>query len=229
MKSKSSCSQLIKLSKRLQNIVNLVDENVSDVVDIGCDHGKVIANLLYNKICKFGYATDISKPSLNKCEDLLKSLNLSNYKCVFCDGMQGLQDVKKFNTVIIAGMGGKEIIKILTENSVPIKNLILSPQKDVVEVRKFLNGFGFKIVYDIVIKEDNKFYTIIKAVKGKQKHTINQLYFGKIMLKQPNCEYKQLVNLELLKLEKIKQVHKLNSNQEHYHKFLKNQVKKFKI
>ena len=66
-----------KLSNRLKAIVKFVDKKDS-IVDVGCDHGKVLAELAKNK-AEFLVATDISEPSVKKAEALLTELNFKNF------------------------------------------------------------------------------------------------------------------------------------------------------
>ncbi len=64
---------MIKLSKRLNKIAELVDFGDS-VIDVGTDHGYVPNFLCENKISSDIIATDISKNSLEKSIELTREL-----------------------------------------------------------------------------------------------------------------------------------------------------------
>jgi tRNA (adenine22-N1)-methyltransferase len=70
------------------------------------------------------------------------------------------------DTITITGMGGPLICRILADGRAvarSAKELILSPQSDVPEVRRFLLGHGFIITDETMVREDGKYYVIIKA------------------------------------------------------------------
>lgn len=109
----------------------------------------------------------------------------------------------KIEQVIIAGMGGFEIIKILnTEEAGKYNNFILQPQKNVVKVRKYLQNNGFKIVRDEIAQEDKMFYFILNAVRTKLPTPINtfELYFG---FPKNTQTFKNYLNFKLQKCLEI--------------------------
>lgn len=168
----------MKLDKRLKSICDLVvKENV--VADVGTDHGKVVTKLFLDNKIEFAYVTDISKPSVLKAKRLLEDSNIDNskYQIVVTDGLQNI-DTKHIDLVLIAGMGGLEIIKILQKNNIDVDKFILAPNNNVIATRKYLNKNKYKILTDFVVQENKKYYNIIKVEKGKQKLTNLQLYFG---------------------------------------------------
>lgn len=168
----------MKLSLRLNKICELVD-NVDTIADVGCDHGKVIAQLFLDNKIKYAYLSDISAPSVNKAKELLEELNIdkNHYEIIVSDGFKDYK-ANNIDLAIIAGMGGLEIKKILEENTVNISSLILGPNNNDVLLRKYLINNGYKIVADFVVKDMKKYYNIIKVVKGKCRPPILYQYFG---------------------------------------------------
>jgi len=166
----------IKLSKRLIKIASIVKGDT--ICDVGCDHGKLSYYLLKNNLCKFAYVSDISKPSLEKAEKLL-SLEKMPFKSIHCDGLLGFKGIS-IDECIIAGMGGDEIIKIISNSPIEINSFILSPQHNILEVKEFMLKNNYEIIYDKIIKDGHKFYSILKCIKGKlQEYSIENMYFGK--------------------------------------------------
>ena len=82
------------LSYRLNEIVKLCGK-AKRVADVGCDHGKVLAELAKNK-AEFLIATDISEPSVKKAEQLLTQLNFKNFSVRVGDGCQTLTNKHLF-------------------------------------------------------------------------------------------------------------------------------------
>lgn len=153
---------MIKLSKRLNKIAELVDFGAS-VIDVGTDHGYVPNFLCENKISSDVIATDISKNSLQKSIDLTKELG--NEKYIRNILANGIVDEKRDN-IIIAGLGGIQIAEIIN-NSIEIaksaKKLILQPMQKTQILRRELNNMGFKIIDEYMIYEDDRYFEIIIA------------------------------------------------------------------
>ena len=75
-------------------------------------------------------------------------------------------------------MGGILINRILTEGMKQAKaadELILSPHSEVGDVRAFLLKNGWRIEAEDMVKEDGKFYTVIKAIKQEYDETDDDL------------------------------------------------------
>ena len=208
---------MINLSKRLLSIANVVSGNV--IADVGCDHGKLAFYLLETKKCNFAYVSDISKPSLDKAISLLTSKNLS-FRAICTNGLKDYNSIDNIDECVISGMGGFEIIKIISNSPININTYILSPQHNIIDVKKFMIENNYFITYDKVIKDENKFYNIIKCEKTNVAKKFNEfdLYFGKnnfegslsdfedylIYLKNKNIKLKNCVSEECKKeIEKI--------------------------
>ncbi|WP_295149829.1 class I SAM-dependent methyltransferase [uncultured Peptoniphilus sp.] len=153
---------MIKLSKRLNKIAELVDFGAS-VIDVGTDHGYVPNFLCENKISSDIIATDISKNSLEKSIELTRELG--NEKFVRNILANGIVDENRDN-IIIAGLGGIQIAEIIA-NSIDIakssKKLILQPMQKTNILRRELNNMGFEIFDEEIIYEDERYFEIILA------------------------------------------------------------------
>lgn len=154
---------MIKLSKRLRAIVNFCDKN-KIIADIGTDHG-FVPNFLYEEdINRKIIATDISLNSLNKAIEFTELRgNKGKIEHIVCNGLEKIPQVDQ---IIIAGMGGILISKILDrdfEKARQAEKLILQPMQQVDYLRKFLYDKGFKILDEKIVFEDNKFFHIIVA------------------------------------------------------------------
>lgn len=150
--------------------------------DVGCDHGYCTKYMLDNGLCDTAYISDISSKSLSKAERLLPEY-ISCGKCisVCCDGLQGFKTLPE--QVLIAGLGGEEIIKILSVG-IP-KKFVFQPMKNAPQLRVFLISNGCKILNDDIF-EDGKYYFIIKGENyGGDKYSAMELEFGRDSFKNP--------------------------------------------
>ena len=166
------------LSKRLTYILSRIPRG-GKVVDVGTDHGKIPYELLRRDICDEVIAVDISAPSLKKAENLLLTGGFEGrYRCVVGDGLRPLVG-ENFDTVVIAGMGGMEIISILDEtNRANANRYILSPHHDSEALRRYLVSHGYAINKDVTIS-DGKFYDVIETEIGQDFLSEDEYKFGR--------------------------------------------------
>ncbi len=131
--------------------------------DIGCDHGFCTRYMLQSGMCERAVATDISDKCLQKARTLLAAYAAEG-KCSFIctDGLDG---VAGCDEVLIAGMGGEEIAKMLDRCYIPEK-FILQPMHNVSKVRACLLSHGAEITQDTVFNADGFYYVLIKGRAG---------------------------------------------------------------
>lgn len=186
---------------RIDIICSYIDKCKS-FADVGCDHGFCTERTLAEGKCQSAVITDISAKCLAKAEKLLaRYVDSGVCRSVCCDGLSGVDD--GVEQVLIAGMGGEEIIKILSRGFIPQK-FILQPMNHAPKVRKFLIDSGCKITADDLFRDD-KFYFIIKGERsgGEENYSEEQLYFGRDSLK--NSVLKEYAKTELEKKERYLQ------------------------
>ena len=155
-----------------------------DVADIGADHGYLAELLSRNEKIKKIYATDISQKCLDKTNELVARCDLKKIETKLGDGLDAIDSAK---ISIIAGMGGYEIINMLSNQNITKNSnrkceiFILQPSKNVAELREFLIDKNYAIVRDFMVKSAGKFYPIIVADLSKQitlEKDVFNLYFG---------------------------------------------------
>lgn len=160
----------MELSKRLKAIVDMVTIG-SRTADVGCDHGFVSIYLYENKIAPKVYAMDLREGPLQRAREHIEEKGFSDYiETRLSDGLEALA-AGEAETLICAGMGGRLMAEILSkghEKAAMMRELILQPQSELRYFRWFLRQSGFVIVKEDIIKEDGKFYPIIKAVYGSE-------------------------------------------------------------
>ena len=179
----------ILLSKRMQMVAGMVSKgNVT--ADIGCDHGFVSIYLVEQGICPKVIAMDVNEGPLLRAKEHIAERGLES--CIdvrLSDGIDKLQD-KEAESIIIAGMGGKLVMKILSAHMDKVRNLkevILQPQSDLHLVRQFLAENGLHIVQEDMVEEAGKYYPCMKAVfSGEKKEAYLEVeqWYGPLLLKQ---------------------------------------------
>ena len=170
-----------KISKRLEKIFSYLT-SCEYLADVGCDHGYIAKLALDSGIAKKVCISDISEKSLNKAINLLSDYGDEKVFSVVSDGLELVPNT--VDQVLIAGMGGEEIVKILSSSHFLPKKLVLSPMKNGEKVRKLLIELGYEIVHDTIFSDGDKFYFLITADFGdKSVYTDMELEFGKESLK----------------------------------------------
>ncbi|MDE6529804.1 MAG: class I SAM-dependent methyltransferase [Lachnospiraceae bacterium] len=157
---------MVTLSRRLQAVAALAEPG-KIAADIGCDHGYVSIWLIQQKIFSKVIAMDVrpgpletarKNVALYRMEDAIE-LRLS-------DGLRML-GIGEADCMICAGMGGALICHILEdapEKAKTMKQIILQPQSELFLVRRFLRQHGYAITKEDMVKEDGKYYPMLRAV-----------------------------------------------------------------
>ena len=147
--------------------------------DIGCDHGYCTRYMLKNNLCKSAVISDISEKCLDKARELLSAyIAEGKVKAVCCNGLSEIaEDTEQ---VLIAGMGGEEIVNILKNSFIP-KSFVFQSMKNVRLVREYLISRGAEISADEYFESGGKFYSVIKGRKEGKTPTYApvNLLFGK--------------------------------------------------
>ncbi len=136
------------------------------VCDVGTDHAYLAAELLLSGKCSFAIASDINEKPLKAAENTLRGAGvLSKAELVLSDGLKNIP-LESITDIVIAGMGGELISKILSEcGGLKGKNLILQPMTRSEKLTAFLYENGFEIVSQKAVRDRGSYYTVINAVK----------------------------------------------------------------
>ena len=203
---------------RLEFIASLASERT--IADVGSDHGFLVKILFERGSIDYAYAMDISQKCVDKARHNLDAF--SSKTTFLCgDGLEPLDSILQDNLaqkqhnivpkqVFIAGMGGKEIKNILSQDAAQkIDKYVLSPQRDVVELRRFLLDNNFTILVDKVVKEGKMFYNVISVQRNagshnsKQTLTENELLFGLTNIREMHSDFTQYAKFQLSMWEDI--------------------------
>ena len=174
--------------KRIDTLCSLLTQ-AETFADVGCDHGYCSEYMLKSGLCKRAILSDISRGSLAKAESLLAPYIRSGAAvAVLGDGFKGVP--ADTDEVLIAGMGGSEILSILSDKAfgfIP-KRFVFQPMHDTEKLRRYLVENGGYIERDFTF-QDGKFYDVLvgrRAEKNaeKQAYTDAEYEFGKDNLRE---------------------------------------------
>lgn len=174
-----------------------------DFADVGCDHGIIAYNMLKLGKCQKVVISDVSSKSLKKAEKLLEQyLNSGKAVSVVADGLNGLPQTE---CVLIAGLGGEEIIKILSAAPFFPQKLVLQPMKNSEKLRMFLIDKGYSIKKDYVFREGYMFYDLIVCERGKDVLTEEEIKFGRTNVRERGRAFTEKIYWEMNNIaERIK-------------------------
>ena len=195
----------IHLSKRLKALANMVTDG-NRLADIGTDHGYIPIYLCQTGKSPSALAMDIGKGPLQQAQTHIAEHGLSEQiKTRLSDGMAALQ-FGEADTILIAGMGGGLVMKILSEGAEKLtgkEELILQPQSEIALVREFLRVRNFQILNEDMILEDGKYYPMMKVSQQKAAEQTKILpqevadAFGPVLLQKRHPVLKEWLEREL--------------------------------
>lgn len=181
----------IQLSNRLLAAAGMVTKG-NIVADIGCDHAYTSIYLCQAGIAPKVIAMDVNKGPLVGAKAHVEEAGLTEQIDIrLSDGLQKLVPGES-DSVLLCGMGGLLMIKILSdypEATASLKELILQPQSEVGEVRRYLHKQGYEITKEHMLKEDGKFYVMMRAVKSELPQAYEtecDYIYGKLLLEEKN-------------------------------------------
>lgn len=177
--------------KRIDTLCALL-VSVKTFADIGCDHGYCSEYMLKNGLCEYAILSDISKGSLAKAEALLAPyIRQGRATSVLGDGFLGVPN--DVDEVLIAGMGGSEIVSILSDKKYGFmpKRFVFQPMHDSEKLRRYILENGGYIERDFTF-QDVKFYDVIVGgrredggqVRDESPYTDAEYEFGRENLKE---------------------------------------------
>lgn len=141
------------------------------VADIGCDHGYAAIWLVRHGISEKVIALDINQGPIERAREHVREAGLERQiECRLSDGTKKLSPGEA-DTLMLAGMGGPLMIRILKEGDQVLKKadtLVLQPQSEIGAVRQFLPGQGFQITEEKACVEDGKYYFAIQARRSAE-------------------------------------------------------------
>ena len=170
---------MVRLTSRLSAAADLCRRGVT-VCDVGTDHALLACYLAQNG-AKAVIASDVREGPLNAARRTIAEQGVTNVTAVLSDG---LDRIDYADDVLICGMGGELIMRIISGCRFLSGDtrFILQPMTRAEVLREQLYLNGFEIIEERIAKEGSRFYTIMLVkYTGVRRETDDVFrYCGKI-------------------------------------------------
>ncbi len=197
----------MQISKRLETVAGMITPGCI-LADVGTDHAYIPIYLAAGGSIQKAFAMDVNKGPLAKAVEHIKQYGLEGQiETRLSDGLEKLQPGEA-DSILIAGMGGPLTIRILQngeQTALAAKELILQPQSEIREVRRWLEEKGFQIVQEEMVEEDGKYYPMMKVMKVSSAEKMSQaeLRYGPLLIKRKHPVLKEFLLREYELNERI--------------------------
>lgn len=196
------------MKKKINFLTSLFPKKVFLTIDVGCDHGYLSIQLMKENKSEYVINVDNKiKPLRNAIQNTSKYFFSNKIVNFLNDGLYEMQNDLCPDVIVIAGIGGLQIIEILKKSTiVNFKKLILQPEGNFLKLRKWLIENNYKIMDENVIKNNDVFYLFIEC----EKTTLNQNHYNYLdYLLGPILRIKAITN-KMLKNFYLKEFNLLN-------------------
>lgn len=177
----------MQISRRLETVAGMVTSGRT-VADIGTDHAYIPIYLIRENRAERAVAMDVNRGPLQRARAHILQYGLEDrIDTRLSDGLAALA-AGEADSVIIAGMGGPLTVRILEEGADRLERcaeLIVQPQSEIGSVRAYLYEKGWRIVREEMVKEDGKFYQMMRAVRrndAEEPYTETEKKYGRLLL-----------------------------------------------
>ena len=176
-------------------------------IDVGTDHAYLPIYLVKEGIVRRAMACDINQGPLQSAKDHIFAAGLGDSVETFLtDGLRGL-DFYHPDDVMIFGMGGELIIKILSD-SPWVQNkgigLILQPMSRANLLRAYLVENGFEILGETLSESGKIYQTIYARFSGKKSvYNEEELLLGRLNIETNPPLFADFVRHELSVWQKV--------------------------
>lgn len=198
----------IQLSARLAAVAGLA-KGAKRLADIGTDHGYLPIFLAQQEGLEYAVAMDVNRGPLLRAQEHIRQQDMEEKITTrLSDGAQKLLPGEA-DCVVIAGMGGPLTIRILSEGRRQLAEtgtFVLQPQSEIESVRRFLHAEGLYITAEDMVKDDGKFYPMMKAVRAgnpgsggtneAQGWEDYEYCFGRYLIRQKNPVLREFLKKE---------------------------------
>lgn len=178
------------LSNRLNMVFSLLPSNPNErqrVIDVGSDHGLFSLACLQNFENVFCICTDIHEAPAKRAYKCLEDNGYASRSSAYhTDGLERVE-LKANDTVVMSGLGGNNIIHIMTEAiKVTPKDVLskvtwcMQPQKSFDQVRRFCAKEGMELLEEAVCVDKGFHYCGMRYRFNAKTYelTAKQAYYG---------------------------------------------------
>ncbi|MFP4478890.1 MAG: tRNA (adenine(22)-N(1))-methyltransferase [Candidatus Izemoplasmatales bacterium] len=172
------------------------------LADCGTDHALLPIYAIEQEYIEKAIASDNKHHPLISAKKNINDHRLyGQIKTVLAEGLSYLNLENDVDVVTVLGMGGPLIVKILSDAYLyNVKRMVLQPNSQSKIVRQFLEENKWKIVDEVFLKENDKYYQIIVCEHGKMNLSELEREFGPIILKEKSDVFKERIQLMIEQL-----------------------------
>ncbi len=193
---------------RLHSAVSYISRG-AHVADIGTDHAYLPIYLVKEGIAQKALAADINQGPIDSARANIAAHGLSErIETLKTDGLHGVESFAP-DHILIFGMGGELIVRILSEAPWIQKKgitLILQPMSRAQILRAHLLESGFSIVGETLTFEDRYYQTIVARYEGDTVHndySTEELLLGRINMQSTPPLFKGFLKHEIGVLQTV--------------------------
>lgn len=160
----------VTLDQRLKKVVSYIPQGAV-LADIGSDHAFVPCYCIQQGLVERAIAGEVNVGPMEAAQGQVALVQLDEQIEVRLGSGLTVLTPGEVTAVTIAGMGGTLIATILEEGKAHLsgeERLILQPNVDAVDVRKWLLEHGYALLSEAIVKENGKIYEILVAEKGEE-------------------------------------------------------------
>lgn len=151
-----------QLPKRLETIIERMPAS-GCIADIGCDHAYVAIEAVRRGKAVRALACDVRKGPLQQAAEHILCAGLAGkIETRLSDGLEKVAPGEA-DSVIIAGMGGPLMERILQGRLADFGHFVLSPQSEIPHFRRFLLAEGMRIDEETMLIDEGKYYVILNV------------------------------------------------------------------
>lgn len=164
-----------QLPKRLETIIERMPTS-GCLADVGCDHAYVAIEAVRRGRAARALACDVRKGPLQQAAEHILCAGLAGkIENRLSDGLEQVAPGEA-DTVVVAGMGGPLMERILQGRLGDFAHFVLSPQSEIPHFRRFLLAEGMQIDEETMLIDEGKYYVILNVSQRADAASSDSMY-----------------------------------------------------
>lgn len=164
-----------QLPKRLETIIERMPTS-GCLADVGCDHAYVAIEAVRRGRAARALACDVRKGPLQQAAEHILCAGLAGkIETRLSDGLEQVAPGEA-DTVVVAGMGGPLMERILQGRLGDFAHFVLSPQSEIPHFRRFLLAEGMQIDEETMLIDEGKYYVILNVSQRADAASSDSMY-----------------------------------------------------
>ena len=137
------------------------------LADVGTDHAHLPIYMIQQGSCRNALACDVNDGPLQRASTAVSRFGLEGQiQTIKSDGLNSVPET--YDVVVLAGMGGDLIAKILDEHPPRCaERLLLQPMTKGEVLRNYLFSHGYSVLRECAVSEGDRHYIVLEARWGE--------------------------------------------------------------